>query len=210
MKRKELKGFTKEELIELLLDEESDELPDQKKLKNELSRLQYKRRFRSVLLSTVYSLITVAAIAILVCTLFMPVLQIYGSSMEPNIEEGNIVIAVKDSAIKRGDIIAFYYGNKLLVKRCIGLPGDWITIDQNGNVFINDEKQDEPYLTEKALGNCDIEFPYQVPDNKYFVLGDNRSVSLDSRETLMGCVSNEQLAGRIVFRVWPLTEFGLI
>lgn len=155
-------------------------------------------------------LIVVAACAVLVATIFMPVLQIYGTSMTPTLNEGEIVVSLKGSDYERGDIVGFYYGNKLLIKRCIGKPGEWIRIDKNGNVYVNDEKLEEPYLTEKALGDCDIEFPYQVPDGKWFLMGDHRSTSVDSRNSVVGCVSDEQMVGRIVFKIWPLSEFGSI
>ena len=160
--------------------------------------------------STVYILITVAAAAVLVATLWMPVLQIYGTSMKPTLEEGEIVISVKSPKIERGDIIGFYYNNKLLVKRVIALPGDTVDIDEDGNVFVNGEQLTEPYITEKALGDCDISLPYQVPNERYFIMGDHRSLSLDSRNSAIGCVSKDQIAGNLVFSVWPISSFGKI
>lgn len=179
-------------------------------LKKELYRERYKRRYRSVLQSTVGMLIVVAACAVLVATIFMPVLQIYGTSMTPTLNEGEIVVSLKGSDYERGDIVGFYYGNKLLIKRCIGRPGEWIDIDDEGNVYINNEKLDEPYLVEKAFGDCDLELPYQVPDGKWFLMGDHRSTSVDSRSSVVGSVSDEQMVGRIVFKVWPISEFGPI
>ena len=155
-------------------------------------------------------MIVVAAVAVLVATIWMPVLQIYGSSMTPTLTEGNIVVSVKGSDFEAGDLIAFYLGNKILVKRCIAGPGQWVDIDADGNVYVDGELLDEPYLTEKALGDCDIELPYQVPDNRYFCMGDHRSTSVDSRSTTVGCVSDEQIVGKIVFRVWPLPDFGTL
>ena len=137
----------------------------------------------------------------------MPVLQIYGASMAPTLDEGDIVISVKGSDFAPGDLVAFYMGNKILVKRCIAGPGQWVDIDADGNVYVDGELLDEPYLTEKALGDCDIELPYQVPDNRYFCLGDHRSTSVDSRSTTVGCISDEQIVGKIVLRVWPLPNF---
>ena len=176
----------------------------------ELEREKYKRRYKRVLRSTIYTLIVVAAAAVLVATIWMPVLQIYGASMTPTLDEGDIVISIKGSDFAPGALVAFYMGNKILVKRCIAGPGQWVDIDAGGNVYVDGKLLDEPYLTEKALGDCDIEFPYQVPDNRYFCMGDHRSTSVDSRSTTVGCVSDEQIVGKIVFRVWPLPDFGTL
>ena len=186
------------------------ELPSLEQLTAELEREKYKRRYKRVLRSTIYTLIVVAAVAVLVATIWMPVLQIYGASMAPTLDEGDIVISVKGSDFAPGDLVAFYMGNKILVKRCIAGSGQWVDIDADGNVYVDGELLDEPYLTEKALGDCDIELPYQVPDNRYFCMGDHRSTSVDSRSTTVGCVSDEQIVGKIVFRVWPLPGFGAL
>lgn len=185
-------------------------IPELAELEAELKRENYKRRYRTVLRSTIYSLIVVAACAILVAVLWMPVLRIYGTSMTPTVCEGEIVAALKGSSFSRGDLIAMYYSNKLLVKRVIACPGEWIDIDEEGNVYINEELLDEPYLVEKALGECDIELPYQVPDGHYFVMGDHRSTSADSRSSAIGCIPTEDVVGRIVFRVWPMDAFGFL
>lgn len=179
-------------------------------LENELKREKYRRRYSSALRSTVFSLIVVAAVSVLVATLWMPVLQIYGRSMEPCLNEKEIVVSVKSREFEPGDIIAFYYNNKILVKRVISGPGHWISIDGNGAVSVDNEVLYEPYIKEKALGQCDLQFPYQVPDGRYFVMGDHRATSVDSRSTMLGCVSDEQIVGRIVFRVWPLRAFGTV
>ena len=184
--------------------------PDISVLESELARAKYRSRYRRVLRSTIYALITVAAVAVLVATLWLPVLQIYGNSMTPSLYEGEIVLSLKTSEFSSGDIVGFYYGNKLLVKRCIAGPGDIVDIDREGNVYINDELLNEPYVSEKAFGECDISLPYQVPDEKWFLMGDHRGTSVDSRSTLVGCVAKEQLVGKIVFRVWPLNKFGKI
>ena len=188
----------------------SPEPPTLEQLEAELGREKYKRRYKRVLRSTVYTLVVVAAVAVLVATIWMPVLQIYGSSMTPTLNEGDIVVCVKGSDFEPGDLVAFYIGNKILVKRCIAGPGQWVDMDAGGNVYVDDKLLDEPYLTEKALGDCDIELPYQVPDNRYFCLGDHRSTSVDSRSTTVGCVSDEQIVGKIVFRGWPRPNFGML
>ena len=149
-----------------------------------------------------------AAVAVLVATIWMPVLQIYGASMTPTLNEGDIVVSVKGSDFAPGDLVAFYLGNKILVKRVIARPGEWVDIDKDGNVFVNNVPLNEPYLAGKAFGDCNIELPYQVPDGKFFVMGDHRSTSVDSRSTAVGCVAQEQIVGKILFRVWPLNCFG--
>lgn len=184
--------------------------PTSLQLEDELKRVKYRKRYRSVLRSTVYTLITVAAIAVLVATLLLPVLQIYGSSMSPTLADGDIVVSLKTSEFKPGDVVAFYYNNKILVKRVIAVSGDWVDITAEGDVYVNSELLEEPYIQEKAFGDCNIELPYQVPESRIFVMGDHRSVSVDSRNTAVGCVAEEQIVGKLVFRVWPLNAFEKI
>lgn len=187
----------------------SDDRPSLEQLEKELGRVKYRRRYRSILRSTLYTLITVAAISVLIATLWLPVLQIYGHSMNPTLEDDQIVLCVKTSDFTDGDIIAFYFNNKILVKRVIAGPGDWVDIAEDGTVFVNGSELAESYLTEKAYGDTNIELPYQVPDGKFFVMGDHRETSADSRNTAVGCVSTEQIVGKIVLRIWPLDQIGL-
>ncbi len=182
------------------------EVPDIELLKKELDRVNYKTKYRSVLKSTIFMLVVVAAIAVLVATTWLPVLQIYGSSMTPTLNEGEVVVSVKGSSFEQGDLIAFYYGNKILVKRCIATPGQWVDIDEDGNVYVDGNRLNESYVKEKAFGDCDIKLPYQVPEDRYFCMGDHRETSVDSRNSSVGCISEEQIIGRIFFRIWPLND----
>lgn len=188
--------------------ESPKELPDSSLLEAELKRVRYRGRYRMALRSTISVLIVVAAIAILVATLLLPILRIYGSSMTPTLREGEIVVSVKGADVKRGEILAFYYNNKVLIKRVIAFPGEWIDIDDTGYVTVDGKELEEPYLKEHTLGDTNITLPYQVPEGRYFVMGDHRSTSVDSRNTAVGCVAEEQIVGRIVFRVWPLSRIG--
>lgn len=185
-------------------------IPSADALEQELKRERYKHRYQKTLMSTVYALITVAAVAVLVATLWMPVLQIYGSSMSPTLEEGDIVVTVKTGELQRSDIVGFYYGNKLLVKRNIASTGSWVDMDESGRIYVDGIALEEPYVDSLSVGNADIEFPYQVPEEKYFLVGDHRSVSVDSRHSVVGCISEEYIVGKIVFRIWPLNRFGWI
>ena len=185
-------------------------LPSSLEVEQELKRERYKRRYRSTLRSTVFALITASAVAVLVATLFLPVLQIYGSSMHPTLEEGQIVVSVKADKLEAGDIVAFYYGNKVLIKRYIAGPGTWINIEEDGSIYLNDELLDEPYLTEKHFGISDLEYPYQVPENTYFLMGDQRETSVDSRHSSVGCISQDEVVGKIIFRVWPFDDLGIV
>ena len=186
----------------------SVELPTAEQIEKERARLRHKRRYSRTMRSTIAILVVVAAAAVLLATLWMPVLRIYGSSMAPTLSDGQIVISLKTTEFKTGDIAAFYHGNKLLIKRYIAGASDWVDIDEDGTVSVNSIELDEPYLAEKALGQTNIDLPYQVPDNRYFLMGDNRDASVDSRNTAVGCVSEEQIVGKVVFCIWPLDRFG--
>ena len=188
------------------------EIPTTAQLEQELARVRYRRNYHVVLRSTVFTLITVAAVAILIAVLFLPVLRIYGTSMSPTLHEGNIVLSVKGDSFETGDVIAFYYNNNILVKRVITTSGNWVDITEDGEVYINNEHIDEPYVPpeEKAFGETNIKLPYQVPESRIFVMGDNRSTSIDSRNTSVGCVAQEQIVGKIVFCIWPLENFGWV
>ena len=184
--------------------------PTVEQLERELRRERHKRNYRSTLRSTISALMIVAAIAVLISMLWLPVLQIVGESMTPSLYEGEIIIAPKGMEFGKGDVIAFYYNNKILVKRVIASAGEWVNIDPDGNVFINDSPLFEPYVSEKAFGDCNIALPYQVPDGKLFVMGDHRATSSDSRNTAVGCVSEEQIVGLVLMRVWPLDRISFI
>lgn len=193
-----------------MTEKNTSSLPTTEQLGEELKRVKLRRRYFYVFRNTIYMLITVSAVAVLIATLFLPVLQIYGSSMTPTLKDGEIVLSLKGADFKQGDIIAFYYNNKILVKRVIAVSGQLVDIDDRGNVAVNGEWIDEPYLTDKAMGECDLTFPYQVPDGRCFVMGDHRSTSIDSRSSTIGCISEEEIVGKIVFSVWPLSSFGKV
>lgn len=182
--------------------------PTLEQLERELKRERYRQSYGTTLRSTVFSLVVVAALAVLVATLFLPVFQIYGNSMSPTLHDGEIAASVKTGKLEQGDLIAFYYNNKILVKRVIASSGQWVDIDSDGNVYVDGKLLDEPYLTEKSLGTCNIELPFQVPDGRWFVMGDHRSVSVDSRDKALGCVSEEQIVGRLAVRIWPIDSIS--
>lgn len=179
-------------------------------IEEELKRERNKIRFRRIIKNTLYTLVVVAAIAVLITTLVLPVLQIAGTSMEPTLNNGDIVVLVKTSKLERGNLCGFSYSNKILIKRVIGLPGDEIVIDNDGYVYINGYLLEEPYISDRGLGECDIEFPFTVPENTYFLMGDHRSTSIDSRSTVIGCIPTEQIVGKLFFRVWPLNDFAIL
>ena len=184
-------------------------LPTKKPVEAERKRYRRQKAYNKALGGTIYVLTIVAAVAVLIATLILPVLQIEGTSMEPTLVNGDIVLLTKTTRFTRGELCGFSWNNKLLIKRVIGVPGDWIEIDTNGTVYLNGEMLDEPYAQQLAVGECDLEFPFQVPQEEYFVLGDMRETSIDSRTTLIGCVKKDQIVGKVFFRVWPLKTIRL-
>ena len=178
-------------------------LPTKKQVETERKRYRRQKAYNKALRGTVYVLTIVAAVAVLIATLILPVLQIEGTSMEPTLSNGDIVLLTKTPRFDRGDLCGFTWNNKLLIKRVVGLPGEWIEMDTDGNVYINGEKLDEPYAKQKAFGECDLEFPIQVPPEQYFVVGDMRESSIDSRNSLIGCITKDQIVGKVFFRIWP-------
>lgn len=190
--------------------EERKDVPTTEQLHDELKRLRYRERFARSIWSTISSLIVVAAIAIIISTMLLPVLKVTGTSMTPTLQNDEVLICNKLAEPERGDVIAFYYNNKVLLKRLIGLPGDKIDIAEDGTVIVNDAELVEPYVSEIAIGECDVEFPYQVPENRYFVLGDHRTVSIDSRSTSVGCIAEENIIGKVMVRVLPVKKFGML
>ena len=185
-----------------------NDIPTAAQFEKEMKRLKYKQNFRNSVKSTVSALITIVAVAVILSTMLIPVLRVTGTSMTPTLQNDEYVLCSKVSTVKQGDIIAFYYNNRILLKRVIGVSGDVIDISDDGTVTLNDKVLDEPYISEKALGECDIELPYQVPENRLFVMGDHRSVSVDSRSTSVGCVAEENIVGKVMLRIWPLKETG--
>lgn len=187
---------------------DKNNLPTAEQLSSELKRIRYKKEYRRMLSSTVSSLLVVAAVAVLISMLFLPVLRVTGTSMTPTFMNDELVICNKRSNFKSGDVVAFYFNNKILLKRVIGTAGDVIDIKEDGTVYVNGEILDEPYVNEKAFGECDIKLPYQVPDNRIFVMGDHRSTSVDSRSTTVGCIADEYIIGKVILRIWPFESIS--
>lgn len=185
------------------------ELPTAEQLDSELRRVRARNSFLRLLYNTVASLIVVAAVSVLVSMLFLPVLRVTGTSMTPTLSNDELVVCRRKGSFERGDIIAFYHNNKILLKRVIGVAGDLVDVKDDGTVYVNGERITEPYIDSPDKGSCDIELPYQVPDNRIFVMGDHRSVSIDSRTKEIGCVSEEMVVGKVVYRIYPLKKTRL-
>ena len=190
--------------------EHEKDIPSIEVLEGEVQKVQYRSRFLRTLRNTIFSLIVVAAAAVIVAMLILPIFQITGSSMSDTLEDGDIVVAVRGSGYETGDVIAFYYNNSILIKRVIAAPGQWVDIDSEGNVYVDNVLLDEPYVSERALGDCNITLPYQVPDGRVFVMGDHRATSVDSRSSTVGCISDDMVVGRLILRVWPLNKLSLL
>ena len=214
MEKKDLRHLSRSELVDLIYELKKSDLsvdgPTFAEVNNEKKRLRTRKMYESALFKTVGVLLVVAAISVLLTTLWMPVLQIYGSSMSPTLEPGDLVLSVKNEKLETGDLVAFYQGNKLLIKRVIATSGQWVDVSNDGAVTVDGNVLDETYIKELSLGNCDIELPHQVKEAHYFIMGDNRDTSLDSRASVIGDVSEEQIEGKVVFRIWPLNKFGSV
>lgn len=211
MDKKDLRHLKRKELIDLIDKMQTDsDLVSNEEVKEELSRLKERERYLKKVQKTLSILVVVAAISVLVATLWMPVLKIYGSSMDPTLENGQIVVSIKAKKLKSGDVVAFWQGNKLLVKRVIASPGQKVDIDANGKVFVDGKAISESYLDSESLGNTDIDFPHQVEESRWFCMGDNRESSIDSRSAVIGDISKEQIEGKVLFSVWPLNKIGIV
>lgn len=214
MDKKDLKHLSRGELIDLIYELKKSDInvdaPSFSELNKEQQRLRTRKTYQRAFFKTVGVLCVVAAISVLLTTLWMPVLQIYGSSMSPTLEPGDLVLSVKNEKLETGDVVAFYQGNKLLIKRVIATSGQWVDIDNDGVVTVDGIVLDESYIKELSLGNCDIELPHQVKEAHYFIMGDNRDTSLDSRANIIGDIAEEQIEGKVVFRIWPLNKFGSV
>ena len=211
MDKKDLRYLKRKELIDLIDKMQTDsDLVSNEEVKEELGRLKERERYLKKVQKTLSILVVVAAISVLVATLWMPVLKIYGSSMDPTLENGQIVVSIKTKKLKPGDVVAFWQGNKLLVKRVIASPGQKVDIDVNGKVFVDGKAISESYLDSESLGNTDIDFPHQVEESRWFCMGDNRESSIDSRSAVIGDVSKEQIEGKVLFSVWPLNKIGIV
>ena len=190
--------------------EKNIQIPSLEEIQRERKRIRREAYYRQALRGTVSVLVVVAAVAVLIVTLFLPILQISGDSMSPTLDHDEIVVLLKTKEFDQGDLIGFYYQGKILLKRVIALPEDEVVIDGEGNVYVNEELLEEPYVTEKGIGDCDLDFPYKVPGTKYFVMGDRRSNSVDSRNSVIGAISREDMIGRVCLRVWPLDKIGFV
>lgn len=185
-------------------------VPSISEIEAEQVRIQHKAKYRKALSGTIQVLTFVAAIAVLISSFLLPVLQITGTSMEPTLHNGEIIVVIKTNDFSTGDLCCFSWNNKTLIKRVIARAGDWVDIKDDGTVYVNYQELDEPYITEKSLGETDLTYPYQVPENTIFVMGDKRDSSVDSRSSLIGCVYKDQIIGKVQFRIWPFDRTGFV
>lgn len=191
---------------------EHTEIINLEKIKEDYKTRKNREKFFYELKKTIGFFLVIISVGIIISSFWVRVLTIYGTSMSPNLTAKDTVVAFKKDQYKSGDVIAFYYNNKVLVKRVIATSGDWVNISNNGNVIINDKEIKEKYLlkSSKSIGKTDIKLPYQVPENKIFVMGDHRSVSIDSRNKIIGSIGKEQIIGKIKFIIWPLSRFDIL
>lgn len=184
------------------------DLPTIEQIEAELKKENTKKEYNKVLRTTIFVLLVVTAAAVIITVLMFPVLEIKGDAMNATLRNGDFIVTGKAAEYSRGDVIAFYYNNTLLVKRIIAVGGDEVDIDEDGNVTVNGQAISEPYVTGKTLGECNVTFPYSVPSDEFFVLGDNRAMSVDSRNTALGTVTQDLIVGKLLFRVWPFGAIG--
>lgn len=180
-------------------------IPTPEVIEAELARVRYRETYARTLRSTFCALLAIAAAIVLLSALVLPVFRVNGTDMSPTLATGELVVTLRKAQVQPGDVIAFYYHDKIQIKRVIAVGGDVVSVDPYGEVTVNNQPLDEPYLTDKAYGECNITYPYRVSDGKIFVMGDHRSVSIDSRHTEVGCVTQEQIIGKVILRVWPFS-----
>ena len=175
-----------------------------------LRRVQRRREIFRSIGNILGVLVVIAAAVTLVFSLWLPALQVQRGSMAPTLNDGEVVVFITTGAVGRGDIVAFHNGNQILVKRVVAVAGDVVDIGGDGAVLLNGARLDEPYVSELSAGERTTELPCKVPDNQFFVLGDHRQTSIDSRNADIGTVRQDQIIGKALLRIWPLNAVGLI